>query len=242
MDLRPLLDFTGKTALVTGGSDGIGYGVACAFRDAGAETFVTGTKPQDAYPRDFSGMNFFRLDVSDPDSVEELAAQIGELDALVNCIGTVLYGSQEFEREGFARVLDVNLTGVMHVCTVFKDKLAARRGAIVNLDSVVRTRNARNNPAYTASKAGLMHLNEVLAVKWGKLGVRVNGVGPGMVPTKLTMNQVSEGSEEAFAKRVPAGRYGAPEDIAGAVLFLASPLAAYVTGQSLLVDGGLTLI
>lgn len=242
MDMRGALDFTGKRVLVTGGSDGIGYGVACAFRDSGAETITTGTRTRDAYPRDFSGMTFKQLDVGDPASVDALVGEVGELDALVNCVGTVLYSSKEFEREGFARVVDINLTGVMHVCQAFRDKLSARKGAIVNLDSVVSVRGARNNPAYTASKAGLKHLNTVLAVKWGKLGIRVNGIGPGMVPTKLTMNQVREGSEAAFAQRVPGGRYGTPEDIAGPVLFLCSPLAAYVTGQSFLVDGGVSLI
>ncbi|MBP7065992.1 SDR family NAD(P)-dependent oxidoreductase [Ferrovibrio sp.] len=234
------LDFSGKSVLVTGGSDGIGYGVARAFLAAGASVSITGTREAGAYEQDFSGMNFIRLDVSDAASVAALAGQFTALDVLVNCVGTVLYKGQEFERAGFARVLEINLTGVMDLCAQLQPALAARRGAIINLDSVVAEQAARNNPAYSASKIGLKHLNKVLAIKWGRQGIRVNGIGPGFVPTKLTANQA--GNHDAVAARLPLGRIGTPEDIAGVALFLASPLAGYVTGQSLLVDGGLTLL
>lgn len=243
MDLvNNALDFSGKTVLVTGGSDGIGYGIASAFLSAGAEVTVTGTREVSAYSHDFNNFRFLQLDVADHDSVERLGMEFVDLDVLVNCVGLVLYQSQEFERSGFERVMNVNLNGVMHVCTVLRDKLAKVNGCVVNLDSIVSERVARNNPAYSASKIALKHLNKVLACKWGRLGIRVNGIGPGMVPTKLTANQVSEEAEAQFSKMVPAGRYGTPEDMAGPVLFLSSPLAAYVTGQSLLVDGGFSVI
>lgn len=242
MSFKNALDFRGKSILVTGASDGIGYGIAQAFVAAGAHVTITGTREEGSYNRDYSHMNFLQLNVDDPNSVERLEAEIKVLDVLVNCVGMVLYQSQEFTREGFGRVMDINLTGVMHVCTVLRDKLADSRGCIINLDSIVSERAARNNPAYSASKIALKHLNKAFAIKWGKLGIRVNGIGPGMVPTKLTKNQLNEKSAELFEKMVPAGRYGSPEDMAGPVLFLASPLAAYVTGQSLLVDGGLSLI
>lgn len=240
MSLMKALDFRGKAVLVTGGSDGIGFGVAQAFFEAGASVTVTGTRDAPSYGRDYSALSFRHLDVSDPHSVAKLAGNFEELDVLVNCVGTVLYKGQEFSREGFARVVDINLTGVMDVCTHLQPALAKRRGSIINLDSVVTEQAARNNPAYSASKSGLKHLNKVLAMKWGKQGIRVNGVGPGFVPTKLTANQA--GNEEGIAARLPLGRVGTPEDIAGAVLFLASPLAGYVTGQSILVDGGMTLL
>jgi 3-oxoacyl-[acyl-carrier protein] reductase len=242
MDFANALDFSHKTVLVTGGSEGIGYGIAQAFRQLGAAVTVTGTRDAAQYGSDFSGLHFVQLDVADPASVTALAARFPELDVLVNCVGITVYKSREFERETFARVVDVNLTGVMHVCTELRDALAARRGCIVNLDSVATETAFRNNPAYSASKIGLKHLDRVLAQKWGRLGIRVNGIGPGMVPTRMTANQVNPEAEEQFRRLVPAGRYGTPEDMAGAVLFLASPLAAYVTGQSLVVDGGLTLI
>ena len=236
------LDFSNRSVLVTGGSDGIGYGVARAFEALGAKVTVTGTREAASYGQDFTGLEFRRLDVSDAGAVKALTAEFDNLDVLVNCVGIVLYKGQEFEREHFARVVDINLTGVMDLCASLQPALAKRKGCIVNLDSVVTEQVARNNPAYSASKIGLKHLNKVLAVKWGKQGIRVNGVGPGFVPTKMTANQSSPEGIAAFNAKLPLSRTGTPDDIAGALLFLASPLAAYVTGQSLLVDGGLTLL
>lgn len=235
------LDFTGKTVLVTGGSDGIGYGVAVLFRDAGATVHVTGTRSADAYPSDFSGLSFHTLDVQDGAAIEALAAQFPALDVLANCIGSVLWKKGEFERAGFEKILTINLTGAMHLSTAFLPQLEASGGSIIHLDSVSSFRPALNNPAYSASKAGLMHLSKTLAMKWGKKGVRVNSVAPGMVPTKLTQNQSDPATEEAFKKRNPIPRFGTPADIAGAVLFLASPLASYITGQQVVVDGGLSI-
>lgn len=242
LDLDSVLDFTGKAVVVTGGSDGIGYGIARLFERAGADVVVTGTRDAASYEQDFTGLRFIQLNVTDHDSVTALTEQVETLDVLVNAVGTVLYGSKEFEREGFDFVMDVNLNGVMDVCNSFKDKLAVNKGCIINLDSIVAYNVARNNPSYSASKAGLKHLNKVLAWKWGKLGIRVNGIGPGAVPTKLTAQQMTPEAETEFGKSVPAGRYGTPEDIGGGVMFLASPLAAYVTGISFPVDGGLSLL
>lgn len=242
MDLKNALNFSGKEVLVTGASDGIGYGIAKAFHQAGAAVTITGTREADSYDNDFSDFRYIRLNVAEPESVVALGEAVEALDVLVNSVGTVLYKSQEFEREGFEQIMNINLNGVMHVCNVFKDKLAASGGCIVNLDSVVAHNVARNNPAYSASKIGLKHLNKVLAWKWGKLGIRVNGVGPGFVPTKITASQMTPDTQKAFEAKVPAGRYGSPEDIAGPVLFLSSPLADYVTGVSFPVDGGVTII
>lgn len=243
MDIENALNFRGKTVLVTGASDGIGYGIAQAYKRAGANVTVTGTKTAENYDQDFSGLTFLQLNVVEPESVEAMAKKIDKLDILVNCVGTVLYKSKEFERESFDLVVNVNLTGIMHVCTELKDKLAESKGNIVNLDSVVAIQPARNNPAYSASKAGLKHLNKVLAWKWGKEGIRVNGISPGYVPTKITANQRNDDdSQQALAAKLPVGRLGSPEDMAGAVMFLCSPLAAYVTGVSFCVDGGLTLL
>lgn len=242
INLDDALNFSGRSVVITGGSDGIGYGVARLFERAGAAVTVTGTREASSYEQDFTGLRFIQLNVTDHASVEAFVGQVETLDVLVNAVGTVLYGSKEFEREGFDFVMDVNLNGVMDVCSSFKDKLAATKGCIINLDSIVAYNVARNNPSYSASKAGLKHLNKVLAWKWGKLGIRVNGIGPGAVPTKLTAKQMTAESEADFGKKVPAGRYGTPEDIGGAVMFLASPLAAYVTGVSFPVDGGLSLL
>lgn len=242
MDVKSALDFSGKSVLVTGASDGIGYGIARAFLQAGAEVAVTGTREAENYDNDFSDFRYFQLNVTGKESVEALGRKIDTLDILVNAVGTVLYKSREFERDGFEQIMDININGIMHLCNMFKERLAASGGCIINLDSVVAYRVARNNPAYSASKIALKHLNKVLAWKWGKLGIRVNGIGPGFVPTKLTKGQQSEASDKAFHETVPAGRYGTPDDMAGPVLFLASPLADYVTGVSFPVDGGMTIV
>ncbi len=241
MSLTNALDFSGKQVLVTGGSDGIGYGVARAFLDAGASVSITGTRPQDQYDKDFSGLAYHQLNTADGETIENLADNFASLDVLANCVGTVLYKKAEFEREGFEHVLNINLTGVMHLCTAFLDLLVASKGCIINMDSVVSIHPALNNPAYSASKAGLVQLTKALAMKWGPKGVRVNTIAPGMVPTKLTANQNSPEVVQSYMDQTPLRRVGSPEDIAGAVLFFSSPLAAYATGQHLVVDGGLTL-
>ena len=241
MSLINALDFDGKKVLVCGASDGIGYGVAKAFLEAGADVSITGTRTADAYDNDFSGMQFHTLDIQDPAMITELATKFDSLDVLVNCIGSVLWKKAEFEREGFEKILSINLTGAMQLCTEFYDLLEASGGNIVNLDSVVSIRPALNNPAYSASKAGLVQLTKTLAMKWGPRGIRVNTVAPGMVPTKLTANQSSPEQVEQITNTIPLRRVGSPQDIAGGVLFFASPLAAYITGQQLVIDGGVTL-
>lgn len=241
MSLVNALDFSGKKVLVCGASDGIGYGVAKAFLEAGAEVSITGTRREGDHDNDFSGMQFHSLDIQDEAAISALAAKFDSLDVLVNCIGSVLWKKAEFEREGFEKILTINLTGAMQLCTEFFPLLEASKGNIVNLDSVVSIRPAPANPAYSASKAGLVQLTKTLAMKWGRNGIRVNSLAPGMVPTKLTVNQSSEEQQAEFAKANPCGRFGTPQDIAGGVLFLSSPLAAYVTGHQLVVDGGMTL-
>ena len=241
MSLVGALNFSGKKVLICGGSDGIGFGVATAFLEAGAEVSITGTRPADRYENDFSHFTYHQLDVQNPEAITELAAKFTELDVMVNCIGAVLWKKEEFERAGFEKVLNINLTGAMQLCTEFYPLLRANAGCIVNVDSVVTLSAAINNPAYSASKAGLVQLTKALAKKWGRTGVRVNTVAPGMVPTKMTVNQSGEENEERFKQTNPIPRFGRPEDIAGGILFLASPLAAHVTGQQIVVDGGLTL-
>lgn len=241
MSLSKALDFSGKRVLVCGASDGIGYGVATAFLQAGATVSVTGTRVADDYDADFTGMEFHSLSIQDHETIKALAQTFDSLDVLVNCIGTVLYKKEEFELAGFEKIVAINLTGAMQLCMAFYPLLEASGGNVVMLDSVVSVRPAVNNPAYSASKAGLVQLGKTLAKKWGPKGVRCNTLAPGMVPTKITANQSSPEQEQQFRRLCPMQRFGSPEDIAGGVLFLSSPLASYVTGNHLLVDGGLTL-
>lgn len=241
MNLTQALDFSGQQVLVCGGSDGIGYGIARAFEAAGANVAITGTKDRAQYDQNFTGLTYYRLDVQDAHAITQLANCFSTLNVLVNSAGAVLWKKAEFEREGFEKILSINLSGAMQLCTEFHDHLAASGGSIVHVDSVASLSPAVNNPAYSASKAGLVQLTKALAKKWGADGIRVNTIAPGMVPTKMTKNQSSPEQIAAFSKINPIGRYGTPDDMAGAALFLASPLASYVTGQQLVVDGGLSI-
>lgn len=241
------LDFTGKTALIVGGSTGIGNGIAHAYRRHGAAVHVTGTRPDEgdyleAEDSDFNGLTYHRLDVTDRSAADALAAGFGAIDILVLCQGAVRYGREEFEREGWDAVIDVNLNSVMDCARAFHPALAERDGDIIIVSSTGAFHAMIGNPAYGASKAGAASLVGSLAQAWAKDGIRVNGIAPGFVATKMTkVTTENEKRRDGVIQRVPLRRMGTPEDMAGAALYLASPLASYVTGQSLIVDGGLSL-
>ncbi|HKK30290.1 MAG TPA: SDR family oxidoreductase [Alphaproteobacteria bacterium] len=232
-------DFSGKTVLVTGASAGIGNAIACAFREAGAMVHATGTRLRSAYEADLDGMIFHQTDVGEGTALESLTAAVPELDVLVNNAGMVLYKRQEFERAAFQQVLNVNLTSMMTLSGLFRPKLAERPGAsIVNLTSVTAFFGSRGNPAYGASKAGILQLTKTLAVAWARDGIRVNAIAPGFIATRMTEVSQSGPVNDAILQRTPLGRWGEPEDIAGAALFLASDYAKFITGEALTVDGG----
>jgi 3-oxoacyl-[acyl-carrier protein] reductase len=167
MSLVNALDFSGKRVLVCGGSDGIGYGVATAFFEAGATVSITGTRSANSYDNDFSNFTYHQLNVQDEVTITELASQFDALDVLANCVGAVLWKKAEFERSGFEKILSINLSGAMQLCTDFYPLLAQSKGSIINIDSVASINAAVNNPAYSASKAGLVQLTKVLAKKMG---------------------------------------------------------------------------
>ena len=241
------LDFSGKRVLVIGGSSGIGNGIAQGFRGCGADVAVTGTRPDagdylEAEDSDFRGLTFHKLDVTDRAAADALAAEIGPIDVLVQSQGVVRYKRQEFTREGWDAVVDVNLNSVMDVARAFHAGLAESNGTMTVVSSVAAFKSTIGTPAYAASKAGAASLVKTLGEAWARDGIRVNGIAPGLVPTKLT-SVTTEHPErlEASLRSIPLRRMGTPEDMAGAALFLASPLSAYITGQTLVVDGGLTL-
>ncbi len=241
------LDFSNKRALVIGGSGGIGNGIAQGFAARGAEVHVTGTRPDEgdyleAEDSDFTGLTYHRLNVMDRDAAGALAQAIGAVDVLVQSQGIVRYGREEFARPGWDDVIGVNLNSVMDVARAFHSGLAQRAGTMIVVSSVAAFQAAKGNPAYAASKAGAASLVTSLAEAWARDQIRVNGIAPGLVPTKMTavITQHRERLEGALAS-IPLGRTGTPADMAGAALFLASPLASYITGQTLVVDGGLTL-
>jgi 3-oxoacyl-[acyl-carrier protein] reductase len=241
------LNFTGKRVLVIGGSSGIGNGIAHGFRGRGARVTVTGTRPDfgdylEAEDADFTGLDYRQLNLTDRDAADRLAADLGAVDVLVLSQGTVRYGRQEFTREGWDQVVDINLNSVMDAARAFHPALAATKGVIIIISSVAAFKSTLGTPAYAASKAGAASLTKTLGEAWARDGIRVNGIAPGLVPTKLTsVTTDNPERREASLKSIPLRRMGTPEDMAGAALFLASPLSAYITGQTLVVDGGLTL-
>jgi 3-oxoacyl-[acyl-carrier protein] reductase len=241
------LDFTGKRVLVIGGSSGIGNGIAHGFRQRGAQVTVTGTRPDfgdylEAEDSDFTGLDYRQLNLTDRDAADRLAADFGSLDVLILSQGTVRYGRQEFTREGWDAVVDINLNSVMDAARAFHPALAEAKGAIIIVSSVAAFKSTLGTPAYAASKAGAASLTKTLGEAWARDGIRVNGIAPGLVPTKLTSVTTDHPERREGALRsIPLRRMGTPEDMAGAALFLASPLSAYITGQTLVVDGGLTL-
>jgi len=240
-------DFSSKTVLVVGGSSGIGNGIAHAFRVRGADVHVWGTKPDAAAyagqdGSDLSGLTYAQVDISDPDAPDRAEPGFSRLDVLVLCQGTVVYRRGEFERAGWDKVMAVNLDSLMHCCRRFHALLAEARGSIIIVSSIAGLKANKGNPAYAASKAGAISLTRTLGQAWAPDGIRVNGIAPGLVDTKLT--KVTTDHPDRLARSlasIPSGRLGLPEDMAGAAIFLASPLAAYVNGQTLAVDGGLSL-
>lgn len=241
------LGFTGKRVLVIGGSGGIGNGIAQGFAKRGAEVIVTGTRPDagdylEAEDSDFTGLTYHQLDVTDRDGASAFAEAIGAINVLVQCQGIVRYGREEYARDGWDAVVDVNLNSVMDMARVFHAGLAEKDGAMIVVSSVAAFMATMGNPAYGASKAGAASLVKTLGEAWARDGIRVNGIAPGFVPTKMTAVTTDHPERyEAALKMIPMRRMGTPEEMAGAALFLASPLSSYMTGQTLVVDGGLTL-
>jgi 3-oxoacyl-[acyl-carrier protein] reductase len=241
------LDFGGKQVLVIGGSSGIGNGIAQAFRGKGARVAVCGTRASaaDYLPEDgchLEGLDYFQLDVSDPRQIEAFSPAFDGLDVLVLAQGAVIYRRGEFEMDGFRKVLEVNLMSLMACASRFHEMLRSRRGALIIVSSTAAYHSTKGNPAYNASKTGAVGLTRTLGEAWAEDGIRVNGIAPGLVDTKMTRvtTQNQKRLEGALA-RIPLKRLGTPADMAGAALFLASPLSSYVVGQTIVVDGGLIL-
>ncbi len=240
------LQFDDQSVLVVGGSSGIGNGIAHAFRQRGAAAWVWGTRPPEAYAdvpdADLEGLTYRQVDATDAEAVHGAVAEMSRLDVVVCCQGTVRYGRQEFEPEGWAQVMDTNINSVMTCATAAYPKLVATEGSLIIVSSVAGFRATVGNPAYSASKHAAVGLTRSLAAAWAAEGVRVNGLAPGLVDTKLTKVTTENPKRLAATLRtIPQQRLGTPADMAGVALFLASPLASYVTGQTVVCDGGLTL-
>jgi NAD(P)-dependent dehydrogenase (short-subunit alcohol dehydrogenase family) len=246
---NPSYDFSGTQVLVTGGTSGIGAAAAAGYRDAGADVTITGTRGSAAeYDADLSGYRYLRMDVEDGDSIDAVAASFSALDILVNNAGMALpsLGLDEYEPDVFARAVNMLLIGAFRMARRSVDLLAQSKivggGSIIGIASMSSYFGIPIVPGYGAAKTGLVGLTRTLAVQWGERGVRVNAVAAGLTRSRMTEGTFAQ--EEWMAPtlaRTPLGRPGEPEDIANAILFLSSPGAAWITGQTLAVDGGYTV-
>jgi 3-oxoacyl-[acyl-carrier protein] reductase len=232
----------GKSALVTGASRGIGRAIAAELAAAGATVVVgyrSGQEEAEALAAEIGG-RAIQADVSSPDDARRLVEEAGDLDILVNNAGLTRDGLlARMSDEDWRTVIDTNLSSVFYTCrAVTRPMMKKRAGSIVNISSVVGVHGNWGQTNYAASKAGIIGFTKSLARELGSRNVRANVVAPGYVKTQLT-DVLPEDATAAMLQNTPLGRLGEPEDVAGAVRFLCSEAASFITGQVLLVDGGL---
>lgn len=245
-----MFDLTGKAALITGASGGIGGAIARALHGAGATVGLSGTREgplQELADSLGERAHVLPCDLSDPAAVDALpkraAEAMGSLDILVNNAG--ITRDQIFMRmsdEDWQTVLDINLTATMRLCRgAIRGMMKARWGRIVNISSVVGATGNPGQANYAASKAGMVGMTKSIAYEVASRGITANAVAPGFITTAMT-DKLTDDQKSGILAQVPTGRMGDPEEIAAAVLYLASPEAAYVTGTTLHVNGGMAML
>ncbi|NOC44303.1 MULTISPECIES: 3-oxoacyl-[acyl-carrier-protein] reductase [unclassified Ruegeria] len=245
-----MFDLTGKNALITGASGGIGGDIARALHGAGAAVGLSGTRvePLQALADELGERaHVLPCNLSDPEAVEALPKQaaeaMGSVDILVNNAGITRDNLfMRMSDEEWQSVIDVNMTSTMKLCKgVIRGMMKSRWGRIVNVSSVVAAIGNPGQANYAASKAGMIGFSKALAHEVATRGITVNAVAPGFITTAMT-EKLTEEQKKGLLLKVPANRMGDPEEIAAAVLYLASPEAGYVTGSTLHVNGGMAML
>ena len=244
-----MFDLTGKTALITGASGGIGAAIAKALHGAGATVALSGTRvePLQALAAELGDrVHVLPCNLSDAEAVNALPKQaaeaMGSVDILVNNAGITRDNLfMRMSEEEWADVIEVNLTATMRLCKgVVRGMMKARWGRIVNISSIVGATGNPGQANYAASKGGMVAMSKAIAYEVASRGITVNCVAPGFIETAMT-DKLNDEQKAAIMGQIPAGRMGTPEEIAAAVLYLASPEAAYVTGATLHVNGGMVM-
>lgn len=245
-----MFDLTGKTALVTGASGGIGAAIAKALHGAGATVAISGTRAEqlEALAGELGQrVHVLPCNLSDAAAVEALPRQaaeaMGSVDILVNNAGITKDNLfMRMSDDEWASVLDVNLTATMRLCKgVVRGMMKARWGRIVNISSIVGATGNPGQANYAASKAGMVGMSKSIAYEVASRGITVNCVAPGFIATAMT-DKLTDEQKDKINVQIPAARMGTPEEIAAAVLYLASNEAAYVTGATLHVNGGMAML
>lgn len=248
---HPVLQLTGRVAVVLGGTSGLGRAVSLALATAGADVVASARRPEavDAVAAEIeaAGRRTLRVpvDVRGRADLEQLRdrclTMFGRVDILANCAGQIRRASTlELSEAEWTASLDINLTGIFRACQVFGESMCGQGyGRIINIASLTSFVGLLEVTAYAAGKAGVLGLTRSLAVEWARHGVTVNAIAPGVFPTDLN-RQLLEGTARGkeLLMRIPMGRYGRPEEVAGAAVLLASEGASYITGQTIVVDGG----
>ena len=242
-------DFSGCRVLVTGGTSGIGLGVARGFADAGAEVWITGRRAQASeYDVDLAPFTYHQAEMADPACLDRLVGELDRLDVLINNAGGNLMAENEWKPEVFARAVQMHLFSAFQLAVSCKPLLVQSEleggGSILSCASMSAFRAVPFVPGYGAGKAGIVQMTLNMGVAWARDNVRANAVAPGLIETGMTSIMKTEAMKEVEAAelaRVPMARWGTPEDVAPAFLFLASPAARFITGQTLCVDGGFSV-
>ena len=241
-----MINFKGKKILITGATGGIGYALVKKFLSLDGTVLATGTNTEklDSLKKEFPNLNVLKFDISDHSKVEEfienVASQMVGLDVLVNNAGITMDNlSLRMKDEEWKKVIDINLSSTFYLCKyAIKKMLKNKYGRIVNITSIVGHTGNLGQTNYSASKAGIVAMSKSLAIEYAKKNINVNCISPGFIKTAMT-SKLDEKFKDLIISKIPSARLGEPEDIANAVIFLASDQSNYINGETIHINGGM---